>query len=137
MEAVNMKAFADSLHTKRLCGIVVLLLGITSLTACSSVLPAQGQPDQSTLAKQAEQLEKLKAAEYQDYMTAMTFEDSNQKLGNYYAAKGSQVHSLIDQMEKGQQVDSNNISRALDNSDSEKYDDRPPVPLDDETGNGY
>jgi hypothetical protein len=29
------------------------------------------------------------------------------------------------------------MHQALDNSDSEKYDNRPPVPLDDETGNGY
>ncbi len=132
-----MTAFAELLRTKRLYGLIMLLSAITSWTACSSVLPAKSQPDQSTLAIQTKQLEKLKSAEYQDYMTAMTFEDSNQKLGNYYAAKGSQVHSLIDQLEEGHQVNYNEIGRALDNSDAEKYDNRPPVPLDDETGNGY
>jgi hypothetical protein len=89
------------------------------------------------LAVQTEQLEKLKSAEYKDYMTAMTFEESNQKLGNYYVAKGAQVHGLIDQMEEGHQVNDMEIRRALDDSDSAKYDDRPPIPLDDMTGRGY
>jgi hypothetical protein len=92
---------------------------------------------ESQLARQTEQLEKLKSAEYQDYLSAMRFEDNDQKLGNYYARKGSQAHRLIDQLEKGHQVNDSEMSRVLDNSDSEKYDNRPPVPLDDETGNGY
>ena len=73
-----------------------------------------------------EQLQKLKKAEYQDYMTAMTFEDGNRKLGNYYAAKGSQVHGVISQMEDGQPVNDREISRALDDSDSARYSDTPP-----------
>lgn len=82
-------------------------------------------------------MEKLKSAEYQDYLKAMSFEDNNQKLGNFYVHKGAQVHHLIDELEKGQQVNDADMHQALDNSDSEKYDNRPPVPLDDETGNGY
>jgi hypothetical protein len=78
-----------------------------------------------------------KSAEYQDYTSAMSFEDNNQKLGNYYANKGGQVHHLIDRMEEGQPVKDAEIAQALDNSAAEKYDDRPPVPLDDESGNGY
>jgi hypothetical protein len=70
-------------------------------------------------------------------MSAMSFEDSNQKLGNYNAAKRAQLHKLIDQMEEGHEVNNSEIGRVLDNSDAEKYDDRPPAPLDDETGNGY
>ena len=67
----------------------------------------------------------------------MRFENSNQKLGNYYERKGSQAHHLIDEMEAGHQVSYEEINKILDNSDAEKYDNRPPVPLDDETGSGY
>jgi hypothetical protein len=132
-----MKLFTDSLITKRLGGLVVLLSVVVSFTACSSISSAQGSTDESKLAIESEQLEKLKSAEYHDYMTAMTFEDSNQQLGNYYVAKGSQVHRLIDQMEEGHRVNYTEVRQALDNSDAARYDDRPPVPLDDTTGNGY
>jgi hypothetical protein len=71
-------------------------------------------------------LQKLKAAEYRDYMTAMTFEDGNRKLGNFYAAKGSQVHAVISEMEDGKPVHDIEISRALDDSDSARYDNTPP-----------
>ena len=67
----------------------------------------------------------------------MSLENSNQKLGNYYIYKGSRVHRLIDQMEKGKQVSNDESDQALNTSGAEKYDNRPPVPLDDELGNGY
>jgi len=94
-------------------------------------------PGQPKIATETEQVEQLKSAEYQDYTTGMTFENSNQKLGNYYISRGTQLHRLIVQMEEGQQVSSNEINQALDNSNAEKYDNRPPVPLEDEIGNGY
>jgi hypothetical protein len=118
----------------RFAGIVGLLAIGAAATACSSILPPT---DQSQLATRTEEVEKLKSAEYQYYMSAMSFEDNNQKLGNYYAEKGAKTHQLIDQLEKGQPVDNKEINRALDTSDAEKYDNRPPVPLDDELGNGY
>jgi hypothetical protein len=86
---------------------------------------------------QTERIEKLKAAEYQDDISAMKFEDSNQKLGNYYESKALEAHRLIDQMEKGNQVDQTTITKTLNTDDAENYDNRPPVPLDDEIGNGY
>jgi hypothetical protein len=70
-------------------------------------------------------------------MSAMEYEDTNQQLGSYYAHKGLQVHSLIDQLEEGHQVNDVEIGQALDNSDSANYDNRPPLPLDDESGSGY
>ncbi len=105
---------------------IVLLSAVVSLTACSSVSSAKDPADQTRLAVQVEQLQKLKTAEYDDYMTAMTFEDSNRKLGNYYAAKGSQVHAVISEMEDGKPVNDAEISRALDDSDSARYDKTPP-----------
>jgi hypothetical protein len=137
MKEFQMKPFTNSRITKWSGELLALLMAVASLTACSSISPTPGPADQPQLAVEAEKLERLKSAEYQDYMTAMTFENSNQKLGNYYAAKGSQVHHLIDQMEEGHQVNYTDIRQALDNSESAKYDDRPPVPLDDMTGNGY
>jgi hypothetical protein len=98
--------------TKRHCGVIIFLSAIVSLTACSTITSAQYPADQSKLAAQIEQVEKLKSAEYQDYMSAMSFEDSNQQLGNYYAAKASQVHKLIDQIEEGHQVNYDEIGRA-------------------------
>ncbi len=86
---------------------------------------------------QTEEIEKLKTAEYQDDISAMKFEDSNQKLGNYYEAKAVEAHRLIDQMEKGQPVDAAKIAKALNTDDANNDDNRPPVPLDDESGNGY
>jgi hypothetical protein len=132
-----MKVFLNSLTSEGSGALLVLSVVFASLSACSSISLVKGSTGQSTLETQTQEVEKLRSAEYQDYMRAMSFEDSNQKLGNYYAAKGAQVHSLIDQMEKGHEINYDQIGRALDNSDAEKYDDRPPVPLDDETGNGY
>ena len=134
---LHMKVFVNSLTSERLGVFLVFSLVVASLSACSSISVASGSASQSTLGAQTEEVEKLKSAEYQDYMSAMSFEDSNQKLGNYYATKGAQVHKLIDQMEEEHGVSHSEIGRALDNSDAEKYDVRPPVPLDDETGNGY
>jgi hypothetical protein len=105
---------------------IVLLSAVVSLTACSSVSSAKDPADQTRLSAQVEQLQKLKTAEYDDYMTAITFEDSNRKLGNYYAAKGLQVHGVISEMEDGKPVNDTEISRALDDSDSARYDNTPP-----------
>jgi hypothetical protein len=132
-----MKVFTSSLTTKTLRDFIILLSAVVSLNACSSNSTATNPADQSQLARETDQLEKLKSAEYQDYLKAMSFEDNNQKLGNFYVHKGAQVHHLIDELEKGQQVNDADMHQALDNSDSEKYDNRPPEPLDDETGNGY
>jgi hypothetical protein len=132
-----MKILTNTLTSKQLGAFFVLLSVIASMSACSSASSVKGPLGQSTLATQTQEVEKLRSAEYQDYMSAMSFEDSNQGLGNYYTAKGAQVHSLIDQLEEGHQVNYGEVGRALDNSDAEKYDHRPPVPLDDETGNGY
>lgn len=120
--------------TVKLRYVVMLLLAIAgSLAACSSVSSPNNAVVQSKLTLQTQELEKLKSAEYRDDMSAMDLEESNRKLGDYYAAKGVQVHGLIDQMEQGQPVDDIKISRALDDSDSAKYDIPPPPPLDDET----
>jgi hypothetical protein len=73
---------------------------MTSLGACSSTSVAGGSTGQSTLAIQTEEIEKLRSTEYQDYMIPMSFEDSNQKLGNYSPAKGTRVHSLIEQQRR-------------------------------------
>ncbi|HUA34577.1 MAG TPA: hypothetical protein VMA09_13295 [Candidatus Binataceae bacterium] len=67
----------------------------------------------------------------------MKFEDSNQKLGNYYEKKALEAHRLIDQMEKGNEVDEAEVAKTLNTDNAENYDNRPPVPLDDEIGNGY
>jgi hypothetical protein len=114
-------------------GVFAVLLTAAWLSACSS-MPYVTSP---TVATQTEEVQKLQSAEYQDDMSAMSFEDNNQTLGNYYAEKGAQVHNLIDRMEEGRPVTPAEIDQALNNGDSEKYDQRPPVPLDDEIGNGY
>jgi hypothetical protein len=132
-----MKFIANSPVTRRLGGLIVLLSAVTSLTACSSLSSPREASYQSTLAIQSEDLEKLKSAEYQDDLSAMEFEDTNRRLGSYYAAKGLQAHGLIDQIDQGHQLNDMQIRQALDNSDSAKYDERPPVPLDDMTGTGY
>jgi len=134
---IYMKTLTDSPMSNRLGIFTMVLLAVALMAACSSIPSTMGETERSKLAVQTEQIQKLKSAEYHDYMTAMTFEDSNRKLGNYYLAKGSHVHSIIDQMEEGHEVSYDEIRRALDNSDSTKYDDRPPVPLDDMTGSGY
>jgi len=128
-----MKIFAYPLGNKRSGGFMVLLAAAASLNACSS-MPFANTP---AVAKQTEEVQKLQAAEYQDDMNAMSFEDNDQTLGNYYAGKGTQVHKLINEIEQGQPVDPAKVDQALNNSDAEKYDTRPPVPLDDEIGNGY
>ncbi|MGD0119574.1 MAG: hypothetical protein ABSD30_16020 [Candidatus Binatus sp.] len=106
---------------------VVLLAAVVSLTGCSAGSSANDPAEQTRLAIQMGQLQKLKTAEYEDYMAAMTSEDANQKLANYYAAKGTQVHGVISAMEDGQPVNDMEISRALDDSDSARYDNTPPL----------
>jgi len=132
-----MKLVAHSKMIKILCSMMAPLCAVTVLNACSSGTGASTSAQQSELARQIEQVQKLKSAEYQDDLNAMRFENSDQKLGNYYERKGSQAHHLIDELEEGHQVSYEEINKVLDNSDAEKYDTRPPVPLDDETGNGY
>jgi hypothetical protein len=129
-----MKIFENVPTLKNFASLVFLMMAIGFQNGCSA-LPLT--TNESQLAKENQELGKLKSAEYEDYTSAMSFEDSNQKLGNYYATKGGQVHHLIDRMEEGQPVKDAEIAQALDNSAAEKYDDRPPVPLDDESGNGY
>ena len=128
---------ANSRTAKGLSGLTALLSISVSLTACYSVSSQNSPVTQSKLVLQTEELERLKSAEYHDYMSAMDFEESNRNLGNYYAAKGVQVHGVIDQMEQGQPVDDVKISRVLDDSDSSRYDNAPPPPLDDETEGGH
>jgi hypothetical protein len=129
-----MKVFENALTLKNFPGFIFLTMAIAFLNGCSA-LPSG--TNRSQLAIENQELGKLKSAEYQDDTSAMSFEDSNQKLGNYYAEKGAQVHHLIDQMEEGQPVTDAEVDQALDTSAADKYDDRPPVPLDDEVGNGY
>lgn len=110
--------------------LAIFLVVSALLTGCSSISPAEDPASQTMLAQQMEELQKLKSAEYQYEMQAMACEESNRKLGNYYSSKGSQTHSLISQMEDGKQVNDVEIARALDDSDSVKYFDRPPMPRD-------
>jgi hypothetical protein len=114
--------------------LLVLILATVSLGACYAVPSGSAA---SPVALQTEEIEKLKSAEYQDDISAMKFEDSNQKLGNYYESKALEAHRLIDQMEKGNQINEATIAKVLNTDDAENYDNRPPVPLDDEIGNGY
>jgi hypothetical protein len=117
--------------------LIILLLAMTTSNGCSSSSSATSSVAESQLGRQTEEVEKLRSAEYQDDLNAMRFEDNDQKLGNYYVRKSAEAHHLIDQLEQGHQVNDAELSHALDTSGSEKYDNRPPVPLDDETGNGY
>ncbi|HUN60221.1 MAG TPA: hypothetical protein VMU41_19080 [Candidatus Binataceae bacterium] len=132
-----MKMLTNSFWPSRIGGAIILLAAATSLNACSSISYATSPSEQSKLATQTQQIQKLQSAEYRDDMNAMTFEDNNQTLGNYYADKGAKAHKLIDELEEGHEVSPLEIDQVLNNSDADKYDQRPPVPLDDEIGNGY
>lgn len=127
-----MKVAAQFLSSRRSCRYVALIAA-TALFSVSTVSAFA----QSAVATELEEVEKLKAAEYQDYMSAMSFEDNNQKLGNYYLHKGAEVHHEIDEIEAGHPVSKAETDQALDTSNAENYDNRPPVPLEDEIGNGY
>jgi hypothetical protein len=127
-----MEVVVNSMKTKKFRRRIAMFAAVSCLAVCPLRLFAQ-----SPVVTQLEEVEKLKAAEYQDYTSAMSFEDGNQKLGNYYLHKGAGVHHLIDEIKAGQQVGPAEIDKALDTSDAENYDNRPPVPLDDEIGNGY
>ncbi|MBV8454792.1 MAG: hypothetical protein JOZ29_21350 [Deltaproteobacteria bacterium] len=137
VQALMLKLFAITPMTKGICRLIFLCSAAMLWSACSSVWSTLGFPNQSQVAQETEQVERLKSAEYEDYVSGMNFENSDQKLGNFYIHKGAQVHRLIDQMERGNQVNNDEINQALDTSGAEQYDDRPPVPLDDEIGNGY
>jgi hypothetical protein len=127
-----MEILVNLIATKRFCRHAAMWAAVAFFTVWPFRLFAE-----SPVATQLEEVEKLKAAEYQDYSNTMSFEDNNQKLGNYYLHKGAEVHHVIDEIEAGKAVSPDEIDKALDTSDAEKYDNRPPVPLDDEIGNGY
>ena len=127
-----MEVLVNSITTKKFRRRIAMLAAVTGFAVSPLRLFAQ-----SPVVTQLEQVEKLKAAEYQDYTSAMSFEDSNQKLGNYYLHKGAEVHHVIDEIEAGRMVNPSEINKSLDTSDAENYDNRPPVPLEDEIGNGY
>jgi len=127
-----MKVVMNSITTKKFRRRIAVLAAVTCFTVWPLSLFAE-----SSVATQLQEVEKLKAAEYQDYTNAMSFEDNNQKLGNYYLHKGAEVHHVIDEIEAGQQVSPAETDKALEPSDAENYDNRPPVPLEDEIGNGY
>jgi hypothetical protein len=127
-----MKVVMNSITTKKFPRGIAMVAAVTCFTVWPLRLFAE-----SPVASQLEEVQRLKAAEYQDYTSAMSFEDSNQKLGNYYLHKGAEVHHVIDEIEAGRMVNPSEINKSLDTSDAENYDNRPPVPLEDEIGNGY
>ena len=106
--------------------LVLFLIAIISLVACSAQSSAQNSSVPKEVAKQVEDLQELRAAEYQDFTNFMGCEESNKKLGNYYLSKGLEAHDLILQEEEGNQIGDIALSHALDDRDASLYDTNPP-----------
>jgi hypothetical protein len=110
--------------------LTLFLIAIVSLVACSAEPSAQNSSVQKEVAKQVENLQQLRAAEYQYFMNGMACEESNKKLGTYYLSKGLEAHDLILQDEEGHQISEIALFHALDDRDAALYDTNPPPPRD-------
>jgi len=64
--------------------LALFLIAIVSLVACSAESSAQNSSVQKEVAKQIEDLQKLRTAEHRDFTNGMACEESNKKLGTYY-----------------------------------------------------
>ena len=106
--------------------LTLCLIAIVSLVACSAESSAQNSSVQREVAKQMEDLQMLRAAEYEYFTHGMACEESNKKLGTYYFSKGLQAHDLILQEEEGHQISDIALFQALDNRDSVLYNANPP-----------
>ena len=106
------------------------LIAIVSLVACSAESSAQNSSVQKEVAKEMEDLQKLRTAEYQDFTNGMACEESNKSLGTYYLSKGLEAHDLILQVEEGHQISDIAPFHALDDGDAALYDTNPPPPRD-------
>jgi hypothetical protein len=106
--------------------LALFLIAIVSLVACSAESSAQNSSVPKEVAKQVDDLQKLRAAEYQDFTNGMGCEESNKKLGTYYFSKGLEAHDLILQQEEGHQLSDIALFHALDNRDARLYDTNPP-----------
>src|SRR6202522_867321 len=84
--------------------LVIFLIAIISLAGCSVESSAQNSSVPQEVAKQVDDLQKLRAAEYDDFTNGIGCEESNKKLGTYYFSKGLQAHDLILQEEEGHQI---------------------------------
>ena len=101
------------------------LLCLVLVPGGCAVQQPQTEP-QPTIAANLNQLEQLKSAEYKDYMNAITFEDKEQKVGDYYYSKAGEVHQVIDKMESGQTVSGDEVNHALNDNDAKYYYKLPP-----------
>ncbi|MGD0119197.1 MAG: hypothetical protein ABSD30_14110 [Candidatus Binatus sp.] len=106
--------------------LVIFLIAIISLAGCSVESSAQNSSVPQEVAKQVDDLQKLRAAEYDDFTNGIGCEESNKKLGTYYFSKGLQAHDLILQEEEGHQISDIALFQALDNRDSVLYNANPP-----------
>jgi hypothetical protein len=110
--------------------LALFLIAIVSLVACSAESSAQNSLIRKEVAKQMEDLQQLRTAEYDDFTNGMACEESNKRLGTYYLSKGLEAHDLILQEEEGHQIGDIALSRALDDRDAVLYDTNPPPPRD-------
>jgi hypothetical protein len=102
--------------------LVIFLIAIISLAGCSVESSAQNSSVPQEVAKQVDDLQKLRAAEYDDFTNGIGCEESNK---NYFS-KGLQAHDLILQEEEGHQISDIALFQALDNRDSVLYNANPP-----------
>ena len=108
--------------------LILCLIAIVSLVACSAESSAQNSSVQKEVAKEMEDLQNLRAAEYEYFTHGMACEESNKKLGIYYLSKGLEAHDLILQDEEGHPISDIALFHALDDSDAVLYDTNPPLP---------
>ncbi len=81
--------------------LILCLIAIVSLVACSAESSAQNSSVQKEVAKEIEDLQNLRAAEYEYFTHGMACEESNKKLGIYYLSKGLEAHDLISPGRRG------------------------------------
>ena len=91
--------------------------GICLLSLAGSARAASYRTDPSTAAL----ISRLNEADYADRMNAQSWTSTDASLDHYYDHKSAEVESVMRQVEIGQPVSRETVSRALDNSGASSY----------------
>ncbi|SRR6266851_10493854 len=101
---------------RSICAIVVGGICLLSVAGSAGAASSYGS-DPSTAA----QIARLREADRADRMNAQSWTSTNASLDHYYDRKSEQVEDVLKQIEIGQPVSPETVSRALDNSGASSY----------------
>jgi len=103
-----------AIHRVWLVASIGLATGLVSPVLARPGSPGR-PPDRASAIKQ------LKEAEYADRMNSRSWTADNPDLDHFYDQKAAEVDGLIRKLESGKDVSTDEIDRALDNGEAQRY----------------